>query len=229
MLQPTDNEGGLPQLWNTSQDAYEKQFPSLSASNSLMPKGKRRTRIDLSTTCEEKSEEVQNTIPLQLHASNSINDQKDTGLPTSFEKNCLSKASISINDQNDTDLPTSYGKNRSYSSKNPKLHQTYHEHGEAKRSSMSSFSTTIDEPFDICLPETRESNSLRSSVNEKNRGKWVKKVQSSEENEQNRDNMENSDNIEDSTKETGQVLRPGMVLFKNYISLSEQVVLLRAF
>ncbi|KAI3473106.1 hypothetical protein Pfo_030398 [Paulownia fortunei] len=133
------------------------------------------------------------------------------------------EASISISHQNDTYLPTSFGMKRLPSSRNPKLRQTYHEHGEAKRSSMFSLGTTIGEPFDICLPETRESNSLRSSVNEKNGGKSFPKVQSAEDNEQHKGNMENYDNIEDSVEETGQVLRPGMVLFKRYIPLSEQV------
>ncbi|KAK6118215.1 hypothetical protein DH2020_048001 [Rehmannia glutinosa] len=193
----TDHEQGQPHLLN------EEEYPSLSVSISSKPKSKRRTKIDLGTPRKQRSEDVQNIVPLQFEASTSISHQNDTYLPTSF------------------------GKKRSPSSSRNR--ENYREHGESKRSSMFSPGPNIGEPFDICSPETRESNPLKRSANGKHSGKrWVPKVQSAEENdEQHKGNMEKNNNVDESVEEAEQVLRPGMVLFKRYIPISEQVEIVK--
>ncbi|KAH6777949.1 2-oxoglutarate-dependent dioxygenase family protein [Perilla frutescens var. hirtella] len=129
----------------------------------------------------------------------------------------------SISDHYNTDLPTSFGKKKPLSSsRNPKFHRTRQEHQEVKRRSKHSSSTPIDEPFDICPPETTESTSSGSYVNQRNRGMWVPKEQSAEENEQNKGDTEKGNNAEDLVEESGLILRPGMVLFKHYIPPLEQ-------
>ncbi|KAL0450942.1 UNVERIFIED_CONTAM: Alpha-ketoglutarate-dependent dioxygenase AlkB [Sesamum latifolium] len=193
MLQSTDHERGSPQVWITSKAGYEEEFPSLSDSISNMPKSKRRTRIDLGTHCEQKLEKVVDNIgKSQIEASTSISHQDDTCLPTNFGKKPLPSPS-----------------------RNPRLRQTYHEHGEGKRRSPISKGTAIDEPFDICISETRDSSPLTSAVNEKNGAKWVPKVRPAEEIEGYESNIEKNNNIEDSVGEIGQVLRPGMVKIVN--------------
>ncbi|KAG8377102.1 hypothetical protein BUALT_Bualt09G0133600 [Buddleja alternifolia] len=197
-----EKEGSQPQLPESSQTAYEEGFPPLSASVSSMPKSKRRTRVDLETFSERKPEKNgENIGPSQLEASTSVSHQN-----------------------NDSCLPTSFGKKRVPSaSRSPKLCQTYHVRGESKRSSMNSPGINTDEPFDICLPEAMESSVLKNSVDEMNFRKWVPKVQPAEENGQHKHSMEEKNNSEHSVEEIGQVLRPGMVLLKQYIPLSEQV------
>ncbi|KAK6129481.1 hypothetical protein DH2020_036794 [Rehmannia glutinosa] len=193
----TDHKQEQPHLLN------EEEYPSLSVSISSKPKSKRRTQIDLGTPCKQRLEDVQNIVPLQFEASTSISHQNDTYLPTSF------------------------GKKRSPSSSRNR--ENYREHGESKRSSMFSPGPNIGEPFDICSPETRESNPLKRSANGKHSGKrWVPKVQSAEENdEQHKGNMEKNNNVDESVEEAEQVLRPGMVLFKRYIPISEQVEIVK--
>ncbi|PIN01617.1 DNA oxidative demethylase [Handroanthus impetiginosus] len=193
----TNNEQEQPQSRSTSSAAYEEEFPPLSAASS-MPQSKRRTRIDLGTPCEQSSEkDVGNIGPPKLEASTSTNHDNDTQLPTSFGKKRLPSPS-----------------------RNPELHQTY---GEAKRSLSSSCGAAADEPFDICLLEATDSSPLESLVNEKNGGMRVQKVQSAEENEQHNDHVEGNDDVLDSVEKNGEVLRPGMLLLKRYIPLSEQV------
>lgn len=239
MFQLTNNERGQSPSWNTSEVAYEEAFPTLSAASNSLPKSKRRTRVGLGTPYERKSETgIQNIAPSQLDSSTSASTShdNDTSLPTSFGKKtppATSRtknigpmqldASTSTGHEYDTSLPTNFWKKTSpSSSKKPNIRQTYREHGETK-SQVSPAETTMDEPFDICLPETRKPRRKRSSVHGKNSVTWVPKVQSADEIAQHKDNMEKINDMEYSVEEFGQVLRPGMVLFKHYIPLSEQV------
>ncbi|KAL6568781.1 hypothetical protein OROHE_004465 [Orobanche hederae] len=173
----------------------DDDFPSLSAGISSKAASKRRTRIDLGTPSQKITGVVQNVGPLQHEASTSISHQYDT------------------------DLPASFGKKHTPPPTNPK---TYREHGESKRSSMSSPSSTRDdEPFDICLPEIRKSKPQKRLF--KNSGKrWVSKVQLAQESEQQKGYMEEN-NIIEGFEEPGLILGPGMVLLKHYIPISEQV------
>ncbi|KAL7095166.1 hypothetical protein ACP275_10G007300 [Erythranthe tilingii] len=183
-----------------------EEFPPLSASKSI-PYNKMRNKIDLSTTSERRTEAVvvQNIGPLQVEASTSINDLYDTSLPANFRKKAP---------------PSSF-------SGKPKPRQNYHEHEASKRNSNVSRGTDVDEPFDICFTEPRKSSHRRNSSHDKYSGKWVQKVQSSEENVHSEDNTEKIDDVEYSVIESGEVLRPGMVLFKSYIPLSEQVEIVK--
>ncbi|KAL8526516.1 hypothetical protein ACS0TY_015641 [Phlomoides rotata] len=221
----------------------DDNFPPLATSISTI-KSKRRTRIDLQTSGKQKSEEVRNNGSSHREASTPMSDspsfirpkqrsidhehveakpisadsQYDTELPPGFGKNRSSSSlspeqrhthhelgeakSISESNQYDTELPTEFWNNRSSSSRSRKQCHTHHEHGELKRRLTYSPATEEGEPFDICFPETRKTNSYRSSVND----------------------IERSISIEEeSAEESGRVLRPGMVLFKHYISISEQV------
>lgn len=187
---------------------------------------------NLSTCSEQESKVALNIDPLQCETSTSISDLYDTDLPTNFGKKLkvapnfgpLQCDFTSISDHYDTDLPTSFGKKKSSSSfKNQKFHRTRQEYQEAKKRSKPSSVTPIDEPFDICPPETTESTSPWSYVNQRNRGIWVPKEDSAEDNEQNKCDAEKGNNTEDLYEEPGLLLRPGMVLFKHYIPLSEQM------
>ncbi|KAL0347542.1 UNVERIFIED_CONTAM: Alpha-ketoglutarate-dependent dioxygenase AlkB [Sesamum calycinum] len=243
----TDHERGPPQVWNTSKAGYEEEFPSLSDSVSNMPKTS--TSIShqddtcLLTSFGKKPLPSYSRNPRLCQTYHEHGEGKrrssftqGTAIDEPFGIICISEkkvvdnigksqieASTSISHQDDTCLPTSFGKKPlpSYS-RNPRLRQTYHEHGEGKRRSPFS-GTAIDEPFDICISETEESSPLTSAVNEKNKLKWVPKVRLAEEIERHENNIEKNNNIEDSVGQIGQVLRPGMVLFKSYIPLSEQV------
>ncbi|KAL0338102.1 UNVERIFIED_CONTAM: Alpha-ketoglutarate-dependent dioxygenase AlkB [Sesamum angustifolium] len=237
----TDHERGPPQVWNTSKAGYEEEFPSLSDSVSNMPKSKRRTRIDLGIIVNRSWRRwsislVNRKLKRQLllgtrmiHACSPASGRSPYHLILEiqgFAKLIMNmergrEGHHSLRD--DTCLPTSFGKKPlpSYS-RNPRLRQTYHEHGEGKRRSPFS-GTAIDEPFDICISENEESSPLTSAVSEKNKLKWVPKVRLAEEIERHENNIEKNNNIENSVGQIGQVLRPGMVLFKSYIPLSEQV------
>ncbi|KAL9152815.1 hypothetical protein ABFS82_10G007000 [Erythranthe guttata] len=235
----TDNERGQPSILNM------EEFPSLSATKSI-PYRKRRNKIDLITTSERRTEAVvvQNIGPLHGEASTSINDSYDTSLPANFGKKtppsfCRKpkpgqnyqehEVSTSINDSYDTSLPADFGKKATPSSftRKPKPRQNYHEHEASKRNSNFSRGTDVDEPFDICFTEPRKSSHRRNSSHDKNSGKWVQKVQSSEENVHLEDITEKIDDVEYSVIERGEVLRPGMVLFKSYIPISEQVAIVK--
>ncbi|KAL3830245.1 hypothetical protein ACJIZ3_019047 [Penstemon smallii] len=164
-----------------------------------MPKIRRKIRLDLSARSERK--EVEIIDPLQLETSTSISHLNDLGLPTSFGKK---------------------------SSRSQRPNQSHYKHRETKRSSMLSPGINIDEPFDICLPKPRRQYGVPKSFgNEKNREMWVPKVQPDEEEVQHKLNVEMESDTEHSVEEIGQVLRPGMVLFKGYIPLSEQVEIVK--
>ncbi|KAL8038996.1 hypothetical protein ABFX02_10G006700 [Erythranthe guttata] len=194
----TVNEQGQPSIFSV------EDFPPLCACESI-PCSKTINKINLSTTSEQRTEGVvvQNTGPLQVEASTSINDSYDTSLPANFVKkkppSVYKKAkpgqnyqeheiSTSINDPYDTSLPTHFGKKTPPSfSRKPKPRQNYHEHEASKRNSNFSHGTDVNEPFDICFTKPYEYSFI----------------------------------------ESGKVLRPGMVLFKSYIPLSEQVEIVK--
>ncbi|CAA3017516.1 DNA oxidative demethylase [Olea europaea subsp. europaea] len=107
-------------------------------------------------------------------------------------------------DKNSSYLPTCFGKKRGPStSRSSKFHQANPKYGNGKKSSSSTKGVNIDELFDICLSEPLEQDFLEPSMHERN---WNKQIEA-----------------ECLLEENGQLLRPGMVLLKNYISLDVQV------
>ncbi|XP_051130704.1 uncharacterized protein LOC127251147 isoform X2 [Andrographis paniculata] len=198
-------EQGQPQQWHTPQ-SYEDHFPSLSASVGFKTKGRRRTRVDLGNSSEQKSKEIKNNAALKHETLTSIIHQRDTGLKE--------KGHLSCNESKTTRAHDGHGELK----KSPMSStQAFRRVGELKKSPTSLMQAVKDEPFDICLPKGK------SSVMEVNGQRWVRKVkvdvESAEEDYESNDNWQRDDAV----GESGQVLRPGMVLFKNYLSLHEQV------
>lgn len=112
----------------------------------------------------------------------------------------LQQAASSTSQQDDNSLPTRFGKK--YVPRDTRRPKYLRDEGSSDRAERQ---PGID-PFDICLP-----NSSKSSV---------QKTMSLE------NNMEQDSEIESPIIETRQLLRPGMILLTNYISLGEQVLLL---
>lgn len=215
MLQVSDKEGRKLQSMNSS--TYEEEFPPLSR-----VKSRRRTRIDIVTCSEQKPNMSQNAGPSQCAASNLISCSEQNPEEVQNNDPLQGEASTPVSDFYDTDLPTSFGKKKKALSslRNPKFCQTYHEPRQAKTRSKPSSSTPMDEPFDICPPETTESTSPGGSMNMRNSGMWSP----ADENEQTNGIEEKGKHTEYLFEDSGMVLRPGMVLLKHYIPLLEQVV-----
>ncbi|KAK2981801.1 hypothetical protein RJ640_010318 [Escallonia rubra] len=112
-----------------------------------------------------------------------------------------SATSNSRSQQDDSSLTTSFGKSPVSSSNRRCEHQTYPAHMVGFRSSGRGRGLPVVEPFDICLSGRRKSSTYEPSLTEKNNGK----------------------KMEHCIKETGQILRPGMVLLKSYVTLGKQV------
>ncbi|GFP83220.1 alpha-ketoglutarate-dependent dioxygenase alkb [Phtheirospermum japonicum] len=215
----TNNGQEKTHLWKNSFD-LEKDFPSLSASLSSKPSGKRRTRVDLGAPGQQKSKEVQNINQTQVEASASISHQNDffknrtpppinPKLPETHRDRGESRRSLNLEKTrgnseavekiDSVQIVTSASISQLYDTDLPAnfgkrrtLHLKLHATYDSERGE-SKRGSTIDEPFDICFPGIKKFNHKR----------WVPKAQSAEENVQ--------------------VLRPGMLLFKRYIPISEQV------
>lgn len=109
----------------------------------------------------------------------------------------LQEAVSSTSQQDDNSLPTKFGKK--YVRRDNRMPKYLRGEGSSDRTERR----PVIDPFDICLP-----NSSKSSV---------QKTMSLE------NNMEQDSEIEFPIIETRQILRPGMILLTNYISLGEQV------
>ncbi|KAK3017490.1 hypothetical protein RJ639_005994 [Escallonia herrerae] len=107
----------------------------------------------------------------------------------------------STSKQDESSLPTNFGKSHVSSSNRRFKHQSYPEHMVGFRSSGSGRDLPMVETFDICLSGRRKSSKYKPSLTEKNNG----------------------NKLEHCIIETGQMLRPGMVLLKSYVTLSKQV------
>lgn len=109
----------------------------------------------------------------------------------------LGQASFAMSDPKDSDLPAIFGNIRELSaSKSPKL----------TRNPTFPPGSGIEQPFDICIQEATKQKPHKGSLHKM----WVPKEQQ---------------NVANSFEEAGQVLGPGMVLLKNYIPISEQVII----
>lgn len=120
-------------------------------------------------------------------------------LGTNVEKNLenehLDQASFAMSDPKDSDLPARFRNICVPSaSKSPKL----------TRNSTFPPGSDIEQPFDICIRKATKQKPHKGSLHKM----WVPKEQQ---------------NVANSFEEMGQVLRPGMVLLKNFMSISEQV------
>lgn len=148
-------------------------------------KSKRRTRIDLGARFELPSDQTVEGIGSQkIQGSrilNSLDHERDSLLPISF-----GKRSVSFGD-NKLKLRKAYSPSR---------------FGGTKRSLVEALN--MNEPFDICLSESREAVTLEAPLR--------------------RNVMEKQSDVDQRIEERI-VLRPGMVLLRNYIPLSEQVML----
>lgn len=169
-----DNARNQPESCDSSVDLYEKEVSSPSVSINSIYKSK-RTKIDLATEHEQRSDEVGSQFEVLTNG-----DENGSYLPTCFGKRCE---------------PSTSGSS--------KFHQSNPKYGKGKKSSSSTQGVNIDEPFDICLSEPLEQDFLEPSIYERN---WEKQI-----------------DAECLLEENGQLLRPGMVLLKNYISLDVQV------
>ncbi|CAI9779187.1 unnamed protein product [Fraxinus pennsylvanica] len=137
--------------------------------------------------------------PEKLRTENARNQPESCDSSVDLYEKEVSSPAVSINSiykskRTKIDLATEHEK-RSYES-NPK-------YGKGKKNSSSTKGVNIDEPFDICLSEPLEQDFLEPTIYERN---WEKQI-----------------DAEWLLEENGQLLRPGMVLLKNYISLNEQV------
>lgn len=106
----------------------------------------------------------------------------------------------------DSLLPSSFGKRRvSFGDDKLKLQKVYSlsKVGGRKRSLVEALN--MNEPFDICLSESGEAVTLEAPLQ--------------------RAELEKQIDVDRWIEENGIVLRPGMVLLKNYIPLSKQVML----
>lgn len=148
-------------------------------------KSKRRTRIDLGAQLELPSDQTVEGIGSQkIQGSkilNSLDHKRDSLLPISF-----GKRSVSFGD-NKLKFQKAYSPSR---------------FGGTKRSLVEALN--MNEPFDICLSESREAVTLEAPLR--------------------RNVMEKQSDVDQRIEERI-VLRPGMVLLRNYIPLSEQVML----
>lgn len=120
-----------------------------------------------------------------------------TNVEKKVENEQLGQASFAMSDPKDLDLPAIFGNNCELSvSKSPKL----------TRNSTLSPGSGIEQSFDICIQEATKHNPRKGSLHKM----WVPKEQQ---------------NAANSFEKVGQVLGPGMVLLKNFIPISEQVLL----
>ncbi|GFY95750.1 2-oxoglutarate-dependent dioxygenase family protein [Actinidia rufa] len=108
------------------------------------------------------------------------------------------------NKEDESCLPTSFGKKRLPAIKRHEYRQTHNVYlaGDGKTDSATE-ALPVLEPFDICPSKIGRSSIMKASLNAKNIKKQI--------------------GIEHSMEINCQVLRPGMVLLKSYITLSEQV------
>lgn len=136
--------------------------------------------------------------------SNYTRQQDDNFLPTSFGKKQHAK------DFTRSSLPTSSEKKQhaKYSNRSPELRRTSPPYSGVRRNSDCGEGLQVAEPFDICLPQRRKSFVHKTLWHEKNKDVQIE--------------MENS--VEE---ETDRVLRSGMVLLKGYITLNEQVQIVK--
>lgn len=146
-------------------------------------------------------------IDLTTHGEKKLKERpRDIGLSqieASHATNLKSKQDESL-------LPTSFGKKQHhFPEKRQKRRQIISGYSVGAVKTDSAKGIPLLESFDICLPEVARSSLSDSSLNEKN--------------------IEELIEMEHSTKNTGQVLRQGMVLLKGYITLSEQVLGRRDF
>ncbi|XP_059642459.1 uncharacterized protein LOC132284375 [Cornus florida] len=112
--------------------------------------------------------------------------------------------------QDDYSLPTSFGKKRVPSpNRKPKHYKKFPAYSGTGSvgNSVSAESFAANKPFDICFAKSIKSVVHQDSSHRKSRKMWISK--------------------EHSTDVTGQILRPGMVLLKTYITLSEQVKIVK--
>ncbi|KAL3654792.1 hypothetical protein CASFOL_000578 [Castilleja foliolosa] len=212
------NKGMVSKPANNKLLKNEMNFPSLSASLVSKHPGKRRIRVDLDTTSsQQKSKEVQNIDQIQVEASALISDHNNTlpidpKLPETNREHGQSRRGLNFektlgdskgveNIDSVQDL-TSSSTNQQYDTDLPadfgkKRMPRDRKYEKVKETyhgrGESKRGSTVDEPFDICNPEFKKFNHKR----------WVTKAHTAEEN--------------------GQVLRPGMVLFKHYIPIPDQV------
>ncbi|KAE9445717.1 hypothetical protein C3L33_22381, partial [Rhododendron williamsianum] len=182
-----------------SDSVYDEKFRPLSSCG-FTSKNKRRTKIDLTTAYQEKKK-----IDLTTHVEKKLKERpRDIGLSqieASHATNLKSKQDESL-------LPTSFGKKQHhFPVKRQKRWQIISGYSVGAVKTDSAKGIPLLESFDICLPEVARSSLSDSSLNEKN--------------------IEELIEMERSTKNTGQVLRQGMVLLKGYITLSEQVKIVK--
>nr|GME08806.1 DNA oxidative demethylase [Ipomoea batatas] len=149
-------------------------------------RSKRRTRIDLGTRFELPLDQTEGIGSQKIQGSkilNSLDHKRDSLLPISF-----GKRSVSFGD-NKLKLQKAYSPSR---------------FGGTKRSLVEALN--MNEPFDICLSESREAVTLEAPLR--------------------RNVMEKQSDVDQRIEERI-VLRPGMVLLRNYIPLSEQVSIVK--
>ncbi|XP_019186223.1 PREDICTED: uncharacterized protein LOC109180953 isoform X1 [Ipomoea nil] len=152
-------------------------------------KSKRRTRIDLGARFQlPLNQTVEGIGSQEIQGSrilNSVDHKRDSLLPISF-----GKRSVSFGD-NKLRLQNAYSPSR---------------FGGTKRSLVEAFN--MNEPFDICLSESREAVTLEAPLQ--------------------RNEIEKQSDVDQWIEEgNGTVLRPGMVLLKNYIPLSKQIYIVK--
>lgn len=105
-------------------------------------------------------------------------------------------------------LPTSFGKKRvNNPNRTPKRHQEYSANWFGSGNTDSEEDLLSVEPFDICLSRSRNSSGYKSLLRQSTKDKEIK-----------------MDNFVERTEE---ILRPGMVLLKNYVSLNDQVEIVK--
>lgn len=214
-----------------------KEFHTLATSISLS-KRKKRCKNDLLCEPEPKSdgnslqpETPQKTIPSRHHIGSFP--------PTNFRNKCVPRGNDflqsetprrkikhvpvgigqdpvqlesppttdSTSELDEWSLPTSFGKkNVPYSKRRAKFNRSYPPCVEEERNSDCFDYSQVVEPFDICLPRNGNPVGLKSSSPKKSKQNMIE--------------------MENSIEESEQVLRPGMVLLKSYLTMSQQVLLL---
>ncbi|CAK9144497.1 unnamed protein product [Ilex paraguariensis] len=110
----------------------------------------------------------------------------------------------STSHQDGPSLPTRFGKKHMLPSiRKSTLNQTHPAHASGNENSACVKGLPVVLPFDICLTKSRNSAKCNASLYAESR--------------------DYHNELEHSKEEAGQVLRPGMILLKNYLALTEQV------
>ncbi|KAM7526573.1 hypothetical protein LguiA_016475 [Lonicera macranthoides] len=218
--------------------ASVKEFPTLATSISLS-KGKKRYKNDLLCEQEPKSdgdsvqpETPQKTIPSRHRIGSSTRTiffekcvhRRIHFLQSETPRRKIKHVAVGIGQEpvqlesppttdstgklDEWSLPTSFGKKIvPYSKRRAKFRCSYPPcRGEEQNSDCIDYHQ-VAEPFDICLPRNGEPVELKSSLPKKSKQNMVE--------------------IKNSVEESEQVLRPGMVLLKSYLTMSQQVQIVK--